>query len=257
MGRIVKIRGKRKSPLDRLVSFFIKIIVVGLVFVIIFLIIASVFRIKHITIENTTKYTDEELVDMIMTERTDKISFLFWLRMKSGEPITIPFVEKIDVSLTDKNTVLICAYNKLITGCVKVMGGYMYFDREGIVVESSSELVDGIPVISGLKFDKVVLYEPLEIQKSSLFDTILNLTKLVSKYQLPVTNIKFSTNYEVTLTCDGNRILLGKKDSYDIAFAQLPGILEGIGDSKLEIDMRNYRGKSENIIAEPLKEEFP
>ena len=41
---------------------------------------------------------------------------------------------------------------------------YMYFDKEGIIVEASNEKTQGIPLVTGLSFEHVVLYEPLPVR---------------------------------------------------------------------------------------------
>ena len=52
----------------------------------------------------------------------------------------IPFIQKYDVEVTiwpDKMNVAV--YEKAIVGYISYMGCNMYFDKDGIVVESSSE----------------------------------------------------------------------------------------------------------------------
>ncbi len=244
---------KKKVLQGRLLKAVLKLAVVCLVFVTAIFVSWSIFRIKTITVENYTIYSDEEIIQKVMTEKTDKLSILFWLRMQSEKEIKIPFVERIDLELVDRNTILLTAYNKLVTGCVKVMGGYMYFDKDGMVVECSSELIDKVPLITGLKFDQVVLYEMLKVQKDSLFNTILDLTRLVLKYELPVTEIAFQSNYEVILTCKGHRVLLGKQNSYEFAMGALSGIVDSLKEGRYQLDMRNYHETNQNVVAKPLE----
>lgn len=254
MQRTAELARRKKKLQGRLLRAGIKLIAVCLGLLILGLILLGIFRVKTITVENYTIYSDEEIIDRVMTSPMDKLSILFWLRLHFTEQVDIPFVERIDLKLTDKNTVALTAYNKLVTGCVKVMGGYMYFDKDGMVVECSSELVEGVPVITGLKFDQVVLYETLKIQKDSLFDTILDLTRMILKYELPVTEIAFQTNYEVILTCQGHRVLLGRQESYEFAMSKLGGIIKPLKEGIFELDMRNYSEKNLNVIAKQMKE---
>ena len=51
-------------------------------------------------------------------------------------------------------------------GYVAYMGANFYFDKDGVVVESSSEETEGIPCISGLKFDSLALYQKLSVKDS-------------------------------------------------------------------------------------------
>ena len=53
-------------------------------------------------------------------------------------------------------------------------GSYLYFDRDGIVVESSRIKLEDIPVITGLNFSRIVLHEQLKVQKEEMFTVILS-----------------------------------------------------------------------------------
>ena len=47
----------------------------------------------------------------------------------------------------------------------RIYGDYLYFDKDGIIVESTSKRIAGIPLVKGLKYHKIVLNEKLEVQK--------------------------------------------------------------------------------------------
>jgi cell division protein FtsQ len=162
--------------------------------------------------------------------------------------VKLPFVEKIDVTMTDTHTITVYVYEKMVAGCVEFMGEYLYFDKDGIIVESSSTRLEDIPVIKGLKFDKIMLSEKLEVQKDELFDVIINLTQLIRKYELRVDKISFNSDYEVTLDCGDIRVLLGKKSTYDEALSELKNILAEAKGMEITLDMRNYVKGTQNII---------
>ena len=41
----------------------------------------------------------------------------------------LPLIEDIDVKYTDRNSVLLHVYEKKVSGCIKYMGQYVYFDN--------------------------------------------------------------------------------------------------------------------------------
>jgi len=133
-----------------------------------------------------------------------------------------------------------------------VMGRYMFFDKDGIVVETSDSRLEGIPVITGLKFDEIVLYKKLTVQKQSLFDTILELTRLTEQKGIVTNEISFDSNYEVTLYLEEITVLLGKRTSYDEQINALSGILESLQGRTGVIDMQNYTKENGEVI---LKEQ--
>ena len=160
----------------------------------------------------------------------------------------IPFIEKYEIEYVDSHSARIIVHEKRVTGCVIVMGRYMFFDKDGIVVETSDTKLDGIPVISGLKFDEIVLFRKLNIQKQSLFDTILDITRLIQNKNIVVNEIEFSSNYEVTLYLDNVTVLLGKRTNYDEQINALKGILDSLQGRTGTVDMRNYSKENEDVF---------
>jgi cell division protein FtsQ len=210
--------------------------------------------LNTVIIEGNTHYTEEEVKPQILTNKTDGNTLLFFLRYKYGRRESIPFVEDIDVKIIDKNTVKIHIYEKAITGCIKYMSGYMYFDKDGIIVESSNEKLANIPYIEGLKFSRFVLYSQLEVEKEELFDIILKLTQLIQKFELEVETIQFNDKSEVILVSGNNKILLGKRDTYDEQLAELKGILPLAKGQKIEINLKDFtEGQEKDIVATPIE----
>lgn len=233
--------------------FFIKIIGVITVLIIILTIIASFFKIKNITVEPGEHYTEEEIINLVIKDRTDNISYILYLKDKLLEQNAIPFVQKIDIKIIDKNSVYLQVYDKKITGCVYFMGSYMYFDLDGIVVESSNEHLEEIPIISGLVFDKIVLNEALKVQKNNMFNIILNISNTIQKYNLKVERVEFLKNEEVVLYCDGHVIELGRHEFYDEHISLICQIVKNLGDEKYKIYMKDITNGQDKYLAEPLK----
>ncbi len=239
----------KKRPMN----FLTKLTIACLLLAFICIIVLLNGRVKHVVIEGVNHYSEEEIKEKLFVKPTDRITLLFYLRQKITKEKEIPFIEKLDYEMVDKNTIKIRVYEKLVIGCVEVMGGYMYFDKDGIIVESSNERVDGVPLILGLKYDQVMLHQPLKVQKSTLFDTILDMTKLIQSHKLSVQTIQFNSSYEVTLEANGSVVLLGSRDFYDEQLAALSSILEHAGNKKYTFDLRNYSKDNTTVPAKPLK----
>jgi cell division protein FtsQ len=204
-------------------------------------------------VEGSTRYTADEMKEYLITHKTDQITFMMYLRQKFGDHVSIPFIESYTVSMEGRHTIKVKVYEKMMIGCVKLLDSYMYFDRDGIVVESSKEKNEGVPLITGLKFDKILLHEKLLIQKDSLFDMILNLTKTIQKFELTVDKVFINSNYEVTLYYGENEVLLGKRDFYDIQLEALVSVMKSSNNMKLSYDMRYYDENNKEITAKPIE----
>ena len=210
-----------------------------LVLSLIAVIFLKTFEIREFTVTGGSRYSEQEIKEFLITKPTDKISLFFWLHMRMFGYGEIPFVEKIETELTGRR-------------CVEQMGSYLYFDRDGMVVESSKIKLPDVPVVSGLKFSKIVLFEQMVTAKEGIFDVILDLTRLIQKQELIVSEIAFDKDYAVTLHIDGNQILLGKREQYDEVLSVLKSIVSTLGERKLRIDMTTYENGNNRITAQDL-----
>ena len=208
----------------------------------------NALRLKTIEYEGLTKYSEAEFTQMLGNSAAMQNTYFFFLRHLLFPKAEIPFVEGYDVTLVNHTTVRVQVYEKLVIGCVEIMGKYMYFDKDGIVVESSSHRVSGVPLIVGLKFDEIVLYQKLHVQRQSLFTKILDLTKLLLQYEIEAERIRFNSDYEVTLICGDLKVLLGRQDNYDMQIAALRGILEATKGQAGTLDMKGYSKENPDVI---------
>lgn len=211
----------------------------------------NLYRLKNITVDGLTRYTKEEFLGKLELGFLTSVTPFFCLSDSVSQK-EIPFVERYEIDYVDRQTARILVHEKRVTGCVVIMGRYLFFDKDGIVVESSTTRIEGIPVVTGLKFNEIVLYQKLQVQKQSLFDTILELTRLIEDKHIRVQEISFDSNYHVTLYLENVTVLLGKKTSYDEEINALSGILESIQGRIGTVDMRNYsKEDGEALLKEP------
>lgn len=215
------------------------------------LLFVMVFRTERITVEGLTYYTEEAFLQKISGETARKNTILFRLEQRRNGEQRVPYVEHYDVTTEGKNVIRIQVYEKILVGCVKVMGQYLYFDKDGYVTDSSSERLPGVPLLKGLEFDRIVLYEKLRIQKDELYDVILNITKLVREYGLPADTVTFNGKGEVELEVGTLTVAMGKRPAYDLPVQKLADLFPAVSEQNLYIDLSGYEGGTGDIIAKP------
>lgn len=188
---------------------------------------------------------------MVMEGYYGNNSLLLSLKYKDKSIEGVPFVEKMDVSVQDPHTIKIEVYEKALAGYVEYLERYMYFDKDGIVVESSTEKTEGIPMVTGLQFDHVILYEALPVDDSEIFNTILSITQLVNKYSLSVDRIYFGSDGSLTLYFDDVKVALGTGDNLDEKIMRLQYMLPELEGKSGTLKMENYTEETKNISFEP------
>lgn len=231
-----------------------KKLILPLVILAIILIVGGVgiFIIKKHTIENiyvegNIHYTNEQIIDMVMTDPMDYNSLFLSMKYSGKEIRDIPFIEKLDVNVLEPDTIKLMVYEKSLAGYVEYLGRFIYFDKDGIVVESTKVKTLDIPLVSGLKFESVTLYEQLPVENPEVFDKVLDITKLLSKYKLSTDRIYFSENRDMTLYFGGVRVLLGDGSSIDEKITKLQYILPELEGYQGALDMQNYTGADDTI----------
>lgn len=105
----------------------------------------------------------------------------------------------------NRNTIHVDVYEKTLAGCVNYLGSYLYFDKDGIVVESDAKLTEGVPEIKGLHFDHIVMHEQLPVENPEIFKEILKVTQLFGKYEIQPIRYTSARPGEVTAYFDKAR----------------------------------------------------
>ena len=106
----------------------------------------------------------------------------------------------------------------------------MYFDKDGIIVDSTNERLEGVPEVTGLEFGHIALYAPLPVADKQVFNEILNLTQALYDYEIQVDEIHFGARSQVTLKIGEIDVELGTSDSLNGKIAALHDtlpVLEG------------------------------
>lgn len=198
------------------------------------------YKVTTVHVDGNIHYTNEEIMEMVMGDRFGDNSLFLFLKYRDRGIEGVPFVETMDVDIEAKDTIRITVYEKALAGYVRYLGRYVYFDKDGIVVETSEEETAGIPQVTGLAFDHVILHEPLPVDKPELFEEILNITQQLSKYNLSADRIYFDAGYQVTLYFGEAKVTLGENKDINEKIMKLQHILPDLLGKSGTLDMREY-----------------
>ena len=211
----------------------------------------EVFEVRNVYVEGNKHYTAAEIREMIEDGFLGDNTIYLSLKYSNKSVTDIPFVEKMDVDVVDRNTVKITVYEKTMAGFVSYLGNYIYFDKDGIVVESSTVKTDDLPFVSGLVFDHFVMYEPLPVENPEVFQIILNTTQLLSKYDIKVDKMYFDDNGKMTLYIGAIRVGIGTTDLLEEKIqrldAILPKLLSSLEGKTGYLEMGNYDNGNEDF----------
>lgn len=227
-------RGKRTLILSAAFLFILAVLIAGYIYII------QNYTVTTVYVDGNIHYTNEEIMNMVMGGRFGNNSLFLSMKYKDKGMENIPFIQAMDVTIEAKDTIRITVYEKALAGYVSYLGQYIYFDKDGIVVETSTEKTAGIPQVTGLKFDRVILHEALPVEKPEVFDEILNITQQLDKYSMSADRIYFDSNYQVTLVFGEAKVALGLDGYMDEKIMKLQYILPNLIGEKGTLDMREY-----------------
>ncbi len=237
--------GRRRLLLILGICFVLAIISAVLIF------LWEYFKVETYRVEGNYHYTDEEIIRMIRDSPLADNSLYLWLKYRDKEVRNIPFIEKMVISIVSPEEVKITVYEKSLAGFVQYLDNYMYFDKDGIVVECSVIKTAGVPQVTGLSFDHVILYEPLPVERKEVFAKILDATQMLDKYALSATKIHFDDNYAMSIYFDGVRVDLGEDQNVDEKLILLRNILPELEGRKGRLDLSEYAGDEHSVTFGP------
>lgn len=236
---------KRKWPIVLLVLLCMAGLALGAGYYVL-----STYTIKNVYVEGNIHYTQEEIQEIVMDGPLGNNSLYLSLKYKKKGVENIPFVDVMDVSILSPDTIKINVYEKALAGYVDYMDSYMYFDKDGYVVESSQIKTDGVPQITGLQFESCTLGRKLPVEREEIFASIMELTKLLSKYELIPDRIYFRDYTEITLYFGEVRVALGNGKNMEEKLMVLPTFLKDLAGKKGVLRMEDYTRDTKTTVFE-------
>ena len=237
-----------------------KIILVLVSVFLVFAILCVSLSVTSVRVTGNRTYTAEEIEQLVFPTRMSRNSVVCMIRGLMGKKRSIPFVQDYKVSFLSPGEVEVIVYEKSIVGYVSYMSSRMYFDKDGIIVESANQRLPGIPEITGLHFGQIVLYRELPVENRRIFSMILNLTQALASNEIPVDRIRYVLNLTQTLSTFGIpadmirydkdlnatlnignvSVLLGGSNDMNGKLSELSNILPRIKDLDGTLDLSDY-----------------
>ena len=206
-----------------------KVHIVPIVFLVILLIgllYCSTYTLKTVEVVGCNLSNEKAVEAAVKKEALMGNTILLYLNNEFGKKDEIPFVSKLDIDFVDKHKVKVEVYEKSVAGCIEYMESYVFFDKDGIVMETSKERHEGVPYIKGLAIKSWQLGEKLPIENKKKFDMILTITQLLDKYDLDIQGIEFTADGEIILRKDNIEIELGDGSNLAVQLMNLGNILD-------------------------------
>ena len=251
--KLVADNSSRKRHILLLLACLIVIFGMGIYFLL------TDFSIQRVEIKGNDTYTNTEILNAMKKDGYINNTLLMVVQNQVFGQTYLPFIDKVSMSYDDSHILKVKVKEKLRAGVFKYMNEYVYFNENGIAVESRNTLFNSVPIVTGVKFDQVsvdnkILENKVPVKKQ-YFNTIVSITKKIAAYDIPITEIHFDGVDDITLHSSKYRIYLGSSSYLDGKMSRIAPILESISSNykKGTIDMHLYTDERPVITLKDTK----
>lgn len=193
-----------------------------------------------VTFTGSKRYSAEEIEKFFFKSGSDKNPVVFIINQKFGDKMEIPFVETYDMEILSLTDYKITIYDKSVVGYVEYMGSNMYLDKDGIVVESSTKILEDVPLISGIDYDYIVLHQKLPVENPEIFTVLLDVTQQIEKHNINTEKINISKELEIEISIGNVIVQLGLDENLNEKMQDLADIIPNLLDVSGILNMKEY-----------------
>lgn len=250
------IKEERRRKKRRKIGLYILLILILLIAAGVF-IVMNVFTVENVVVEGNELYSSTQIENMVLNDEYSWNSLYVDLKYRFVDIGEVPFVDTMEVSLDNLHTVHIKVYEKGMLGYLYInsIGQNAYFDKDGFVVETSTEVIDGVPKITGISCEEVVLYEKLQLENSDILRDLLNLTQTLKKYNLLPDEIQYDSNMEPVLYYGTIQVKIGSEDNLSQKVVRLSIILPQLDGLSGTLHLETWTPETTDIIWDRAEEQ--
>lgn len=174
------IREKRKKKKRRKIGLIVFLCIL-LLLAVGALVVIKVFTVKDVVVEGNELYSDDQVKEWVLNDDYSWNTLYNVLKYKFKKTEEIPFIDTLEISMDNPHVLHVTVYEKGILGYLYIdaIGQNAYFDKDGFVVETSKDVIDGVPKVTGLDCSEVVLYEQLPLENKDILKNLLTLTQVL------------------------------------------------------------------------------
>ena len=250
------IKEERRRKKRRKIGLYILLILILLIAAGVF-IVMNVFTVENVVVEGNELYSSTQIENMVLNDEYSWNSLYVDLKYRFVDIGEVPFVDTMEVSLDNPHTVHIKVYEKGMLGYLYInsIGQNAYFDKDGFVVETSTEVIDGVPKITGISCEEVVLYEKLQLENSDILRDLLNLTQTLKKYNLLPDEIQYDSNMEPVLYYGTIPVERGSEDHRSQKVGRFASILPQLDGLSGTLHLETWTPETTDIIWDRAEEQ--
>ena len=208
------------------------------------------YQVDEVQVMGSNHYSEKQIRKMVLRGPLASNSVLAPLLYTKQNTKDVPFIEGYTVTRLNRHTICVSVKEKDIVGCIPYLDSYIYFDRNGIFVEGSTERNEKIPFFDGIKVKKVIQNEKLPIKDETVMNTAVALSTIFAKNDKVPDHIEFEDDGQISLVYGDITVKLGKDEYLEDKMTRAIAILPQLEGQKGILHMENISRNSKTVTFE-------
>ena len=215
-------RRRRRMILFYLFTFFLVIAAA------VTLSLTVLFRIDTIQVENTSSYSQEEILEVCGIGKGENLFLADVEEAQSRIDEQLPFSGRVSVSRKLPATLIVNIEAPVLSSVFKQDGQYIVLSDEEKIVEITDTLPEGCPLVTGMKLKDPKVGKQAQAEDKKVLETYQELTETLEKCELSnITEIRMEDIYQMTVVYEDRiRILLGTSNDLQTKISAAKKIVE-------------------------------
>lgn len=240
---------KRKAVFGVLLRVFLALVIVALLA---FMSIVFFFTVEDVTYSGSTLYSDAQLSKMLFTDEYSTNSVYCLVKNKLFPRTDIPFVETVEVTMSDPNHLSVKITEKVFAGrMADVDGNQLYFNEDNEVTEVSTAVLDGVVEVTmeDVQLSGLVKGDSLPF-KSKRSKEVQNLFSDLDEQNIAVSAVHFYSDGSITMEYGTILINMGSSTNLDAKILRLKYILPQIEGQTGTLHLEDWSEGNRDIVFE-------
>lgn len=162
------------------------------------------FKLEDVRIIGNKTYSEDEVKALMNFPENMPNTLLCYLKYFRYKTEDVPFLEKIQVKVENRNMICIEVFETNIIGCLRQGRSYCYFDDNGIIQEILSDPKDTVAVIEGISLENMEIEQKISIENETTYKGIIELCQLLIDHNIKAQKIEIDKNGKFTVYINDN-----------------------------------------------------
>ncbi|MBQ6442773.1 MAG: cell division protein FtsQ/DivIB [Lachnospiraceae bacterium] len=214
----------------------------------------TVCTVGEVEIEGNELYDDESIREWVQNDRYSWNTLYVYFKYRFKKTEAMPFIDTMTVDMKSPRKLSVLVYEKGPIGYLtdENTGQFIYFDKDGFVIEISTKQIEGVPQISGLPCENAVVYEKLDLSEKTL-RTLLTLTQNLGKYNLHADGIVYDGSGNMSVVFGPITVKLGSEDNLTEKLVRLEKILPQIDGMAGTLHLETWTEDTTDVTFERMQ----